>query len=320
MNNVRLNLHNLIRIDGRLPQPLLTPLLERFGRFRGEADSAPWRIELGRLDTASYRLRIKPQWHFDDFGAHWLGQTQKRMVIQRIPDGFRLLVRAPHYGRLHFGLLWAIRVLMARQGGALMHGAVLNQGEDTLMLLGAKRVGKTQLVLSLMEDRWRLLAEDKFLFLHGEAYCLQDHFYLRAHHLRSHPWLHSMLGPAERPARRTGEAQWRAAVETLYPGQLAERATPTQMVWLTRGDQWRLDDIEPENLQRALLTQQWDAFSEFQPLDAWLGEPIMLPADLPLEGARHLTAPVPIEIKAGCQYLRDCLHRGTERSSQAPRP
>ncbi|MBY5923314.1 hypothetical protein [Ferrimonas balearica] len=308
MNNVTLNLYDLIRIEGVLPQPLLTPLLERFGRFRAERSTAPWRIELGTLDTPGYRPRLKPQWQFDQLGAHWLGQTQKRLVIQPISDGFRLLVRAPHYGRLHFGLLWAIRILMARQGGALMHGAVLGQGPRTLMLFGAKQVGKTQLVLGLMEEGWQLLAEDKFLFLQGEAYCLQDHFYLRPHHLRSHPWLPGMVGSPERPGRRIGEAQWRVGVETLYPGQLAERLSPTHLAWLTPGAEWQCRAIDPAELSPALHSQQQEAFSQFHLLDRWQNAIAPLPSGLPLTGARHLTVPVPIDVQTGCRYLRDYLN------------
>ncbi|MBY5981969.1 hypothetical protein [Ferrimonas balearica] len=322
MKNVEINLHNLVRITGHLPQPLLTPLMERFGRFRGDASAAPWEIELGVLDAPGYRLRSRPGWVFDEIGAHWLGRSRKRLVIQATERGFRLLVRAPHYGRLHFGLLWALRILMARQGGALMHGAVLGDGQHTLMLLGAKRVGKTQLVLRLMEQQWQLLAEDKFLFLHGQAYCLQDHFYLRAHHLHSHPWLPRMLGPSERPGRRTGEAQWRAGVETLYPGQLALTLKPDRLAWLSPGEQWQHQPISPTALRQALVQQQRDAFAQFAALDQWQGDPVSLPDDLPLTGARHYLVPQPIDITVGSQSLRQWLQAATptEGDAQAPRP
>ncbi|MBY6187966.1 hypothetical protein KUV89_15210 [Marinobacter hydrocarbonoclasticus] len=311
MNNVELNIHGLIRITGHLPQPLLTPLLERFGRFKGSG-SAPCHIELGVLDGPTYRPHLYPRWQFDELGAHWLGRSQKRLLIQPTDLGFRILVRPPHYGRLHLGLLWAFRVLMARQGGALMHGAVLGDGTHTLMLLGQKKVGKTQLVLGLMEQNWRLLAEDKFLFWQGRAYCLQDHFYLRAHHLNSHPWLYSMVGPSERPGKRRGEAQWRVGVETLYPGQFCDVMVPTHLAWLTPGPQWQADAISEADLRQDLTAQQSLAFKEFEPLDNWLGCRFPLPDALPLSGARHLTVPAPIDVAKGCQELRAYL--------QAPRP
>lgn len=152
-----------------------------------------------------------------------------------------------------------------------MHGAVLRNQQHSLMLMGRKMVGKTQLVLALMNRGWQLLAEDKFLFLDGRALCFQDHFFLRNHHIKRNPELADNATLTKRKIPWAKPAQWQLHVESQFPGQLNMQQQPTTIVWLTQGSEYRNSPISPQALNRAILTQQGQAFSAFLPLDAGMG-------------------------------------------------
>ena len=236
-----------------------------------------------------------------------MGRSRRRLWIQPIESGFRLYVRPPHYGRLHFALLWVLRALMLSHGGAMMHGAVLKHKQHSLMLMGRKMIGKTQLVLALMNRGWQLLAEDKFLFLDGHAWCLQDHFFLRNHHIERSPELADNAILTKRKLPWIKPAQWQLHVESQFPGQLNMQQQPTTIAWLTQGSDYRYSPISPQALYQAILTQQRQAFSAFLPLDGWYGLEPKLPAGLPLNHGHHLELPVPLDCQRGCQLLLDSL-------------
>lgn len=82
MTTAQLNLHRLIAIEAELPDSLLQPLLDRFGRFTGEGPAPLGRIEIKKLEHSDLELRARPGWEFDEQGAHWMGRSRRRLRIE----------------------------------------------------------------------------------------------------------------------------------------------------------------------------------------------------------------------------------------------
>lgn len=128
------------------------------------------------------------------------------------------------------GTLWLIFLMVLRQrlsedDAYLLHGAVLVQPEapafGAVALFAPRGTGKTVMVLRALQQGWRYLAEDKFIYHQGQAYALERELLLRPWHAsvlpQSHP-VHTRLRGLDRWRLRSRFTQWfgKVAPETLH--------------------------------------------------------------------------------------------------------
>jgi hypothetical protein len=100
------------------------------------------------------------------------------------------------YKRLNDSMVFCIRLILARKGGIICHGAVLAKENDCVWLVGMPMVKKTMLLLDLLSKGWDYISDDKFILMNNQAYLWKDNIALRGHHLQMFPALKAKLSKA----------------------------------------------------------------------------------------------------------------------------
>ncbi len=215
-------------------------------------------------------------------------------------------------GKIHPALIFALNRALMQKGAYLLHGALLQKDNVSLLIAGPRGIRKTTLVLQMLGDGWNYLADDKSVLHQGTLHRFQDSFLIRDQHLVALGERADQIAELA-PLRRglAGRRQIRTlarrhvnrrflpsedrllnagislSLRQLFPdGTQLEKIRPTHGILLLHGAQESIQDIANADALDALTAIQHLAYDEFSALQQMAS----LAEQTPMPDLRNLLA------------------------------
>jgi hypothetical protein len=261
------------------------PLVRRWARWR--QDGPPAGAMVIRVSPVEGQLPLaEPPRQFDPNAPFLIREREEgdgwvTFFYKTRPDIFlrlgetievRYRSRPRQGGKLYGLLLFVLQLALARRGALLFHGAVVQRGEECLVLTGPEDTKKTTLLLPFLREGWDFLSDDLFLLYDRRAYLFASDIPLREHHFEAMPWLQQQT-PGATAFRKTARRNRRllvwarrlpgycfplvsrffpdpslvVAVERLFPqNRIVPEARPTGLILLALGETLRVTPLSRE--------------------------------------------------------------------------
>ncbi|MEO5359929.1 MAG: hypothetical protein H7843_05715 [Nitrospirota bacterium] len=194
------------------------------------------------------------------------------------------------FGRLLFNLTYCIQLSLIRKGGLLFHGAVLSQDNNCVMIVGPSGIGKTALTLTMLNDGWDYVGDDKFILYKGKAHIFRPYIPMERFHFEFLPKHNRMVTDHKRfkyPVlvsklakifvenyspdfiipmfNRLRSPAVFVNVKDMFP-QSREQTTaiPSKCVVITHGSSFRAKECSHDEIIRDIINLQWLHFPDFE--------------------------------------------------------
>jgi|GEM_PF-2732052 len=310
MQEMNLNIHGLVKIWAPdLSTEVYNGLKDLLGHFFVEEKLNLKALDLLILPLASAKLKetledILPSPYGMSFVEHH-GDTGIVFNYRGQPDLILMLgneitiyysPRKRNLRRIYGLMLFSINLVLHKKMGLLYHGAAVAKDDISFLLTGLRGSKKTQLLMTMLENGWNYISDDKLLLHNGRMYMFQDTFFIADHHLEALPWLFEHLperakrkkGPLKRKVRKQIAAFSRRffskhflpIMEKIYDPQPAlklqevfpscnilKSAIPSNVILLSLGDKIRCSHIASNDVMDEIDAIQSLSFFSMGPLE-----------------------------------------------------
>lgn len=305
--SLQLDIHPELKIRAaELPEEVREFLVRQLGRFAVEVkagpDAAP--IILRRQDD-NEALRGNLADFRDNSNGFWISEYKGSPAIVFIYRGEPDIVvtldefmtihvpdRAGCAGKVYGVLLVCINLYLFTLNAMLFYGAAAQKGEQTILLTGPSGSKKSMLLLSMLNQGWDYISDDKFILINGRACLFQTVLHILDHHFGTLPWLVDLLPDKVRLRRWAGlkkslrtfcrkylpsyllpavkrfyETMVLVEVDTIFKEcEVISSAKPTVIVLLGRGKELRTDLLSRAEALAEMVFIQELMFEEFSGL------------------------------------------------------
>lgn len=112
-------------------------------------------------------------------------------IIIVLSDPIKLLytIRPGFAGLLFDRIIDAIHFALIRKKGILFHGAVMCKGDMCILIVGPSGMGKSILVIDMLNNGWDYISEDKFILFNNKAYMFRPYIPIKDYHFHFFPQL-----------------------------------------------------------------------------------------------------------------------------------
>lgn len=310
MQEMNLDIHGLIRIWAPdLSTEVYNGLKELLGHFFVEEKLDLKTLDLLILPLASAKLKetleaILPSPYGMSFVEHH-GDNGIVLNYKGQPDLILMLgseitiyysPRKRNLRRIYGLILFSINLLLHKKMGLLCHGAAVSKDDTSLLLTGLRGSKKTQLIMTMLQNDWNYISDDKLLLQNGRMHMFQDIIPIADHHIETLPWLFELLpekaqqkkSPLKRKVRKQIAAFSRRffskhflpIMEKLYDPDLVlrlqeifpscnivESAVPSNVILLSLGDKISCSHIDSHDALEEIAAVQSLTFYSMGPLE-----------------------------------------------------
>jgi hypothetical protein len=222
------------------------------------------------------------------------GYRSKPDIVITLSNPIKLFYtpRTNIFNKLFESLICCIQLVVSMKGGILFHGAVMSSGnkDNCILVIGPSDIGKSIIVLNMLNEGWDYLSEDLFILYRNRAYIFRPYLHLLDYHFQNFPWLCDNKFLYKKAKRFSGFRRWsRKYVERYIPNFLIQRlrglyspsffadlkalsltskiiytAEPKISIVLMPGFEFGFTSVEMEDIIQNIKTIQWLAFPEFE--------------------------------------------------------
>lgn len=212
------------------------------------------------------------------------------VIILSEPIQVLYTIRSGFAGLLFDRIVDAIQFALIRKKGVLFHGAVMSKENMCILIVGPSGMGKSILVIDMLNDGWDYISEDKFILFNHMAYMFRPYMPIKDYHFQYFPHLlDKRLVNKGRRGFFFSRKKLKSIIYKYFPEDVISRleglysptyftqisdispdrriiysAKPNISVILKPGFESSVSFIDRETALQDIQTLQWMAFPDFE--------------------------------------------------------